>query len=196
MQFKQVSFDEHRPANVIQAVGSGVEVGVRIAVMIGAMLIAFIGLIALVNGIVGGIGVWFGYPMLSLETILGRVFAPLAYLLGVPWADAAIAGNFIGQKLILNEFVAYVGLAPYLKDAAAVAATGRQVLDPKTITVVSFALCGFANFSSMAILAGGFGTVAPHRRAEVARYGLRVVAAATLSNLMSADIAGLFFSSH
>jgi CNT family concentrative nucleoside transporter len=196
VQFKKVSFDEHRPVNVIQAAGSGVEVGVRIAVMIGAMLIAFIGLIALVNGIVGGIGGWFGYPTLSLEVILGGVFAPLAYLLGVPWIDAAIAGNFIGQKLILNEFVAYVGLAPYLGDAAAVVATGRQVLDPKTITVVSFALCGFANFASIAILAGGFNAVTPQRRAEVARYGLRVVAAASLSNLMSADIAGVFFALH
>jgi CNT family concentrative nucleoside transporter len=196
VQFKNVSFDEHRPVNVIQAAGSGVEVGVRIAVMIGAMLIAFIGLIALVNGIVGGIGGWFGYPTLSLEVILGGVFAPLAYLLGVPWIDAAIAGNFIGQKLILNEFVAYVGLAPYLGDAAAVVATGRQVLDPKTITVVSFALCGFANFASIAILAGGFNAVTPQRRAEVARYGLRVVAAASLSNLMSADIAGVFFALH
>jgi concentrative nucleoside transporter, CNT family len=195
-QFNNVSFDEHRPVNVIQAAASGAEVGLRIAVMMGAMLIAFIGLIALVNGIVGGIGGWFGHPTLSLEVILGEVFAPFAYLLGVPWTDAAIAGNFIGQKLILNEFVAYVGLAPYLKDAAAVAASGRQVLDPKTIAVVSFALCGFANFSSIAILAGGFSAVAPHRRTEVARYGLRVVAAATLSNLMSADIAGLFFSMH
>ena len=191
-QFRDVNFDEHRPDNIIQAAGSGAEVGLRIALMVGAMLIAFIGLIALVNCLVGAIGGWFGHPTLSLEMILGEGLAPLAYLLGVPWKDAAIAGNFIGQKLLLNEFVAYVGFAPYLKGAAAIAAAGRQALDPKTIEIVSFALCGFANFSSIAILAGGFSAVAPDRRAEVARYGLRVVAAATLSNLMSADIAGLF----
>ena len=96
VQFNNLSFDEHRPVNVIQAAASGAEVGLRIAVMMGAMLIAFIGLIALVNGIVGGIGGWFGHPTLSLEVILGEVFAPFAYLLGVPWTDAAIAGNFIG----------------------------------------------------------------------------------------------------
>lgn len=108
-----------------------------------------------------------------------------------------MAGNFIGQKMILNEFVAYVGLAPYLKDAASVAAAGLQVLDPKTLAIVSFALCGFANFSSIAILAGGFSAVAPEKkRSEVARYGLRVVAAGTLSNLMSATIAGIFLSLH
>jgi CNT family concentrative nucleoside transporter len=109
---------------------------------------------------------------------------------------AHIAGNFIGQKLILNEFVAYVGLAPYLKDPTAVAAAGLPVLDPKTLAIISFALCGFANFSSIAILTGGFSTVAPERRSEVARFGLRVVVAGTLSNLMSATIAGIFLSLH
>ncbi|CAM2146545.1 putative pseudouridine transporter [Pararobbsia alpina] len=189
-----LEFDEKRPANVIEAAGSGATIGLKIAVMVGAMLIAFIGLIALINGIVGGIGGWFGHGDITLQSILGVIFSPLAYMMGVPWQDAAIAGNFIGQKMILNEFVAYVGLSPYLKDAASVAAAGLTALDPKTIAIVSFALCGFANFASIAVLTGAFSAVAPERRSEVARYGVRVVIAATLSNLMSATIAGIFLS--
>ncbi|RKP54567.1 NupC/NupG family nucleoside CNT transporter [Pararobbsia silviterrae] len=189
-----LEFDEKRPANVIEAAGSGATIGLKIAVMVGAMLIAFIGLIALVNGIVGGVGGWFGHPDITLQSILGVIFSPLAYMMGVPWQDAAVAGNFIGQKMILNEFVAYVGLSPYLKDAASVAAAGLTALDPRTIAIVSFALCGFANFASIAVLTGAFSAVAPERRSEVARYGVRVVIAATLSNLMSATIAGLFLS--
>jgi concentrative nucleoside transporter, CNT family len=192
VQLEHLSFDEKRPANVIEAATSGATVGLRIAVMVGAMLIAFVGLIALLNGIVGGIGGWFGHPQLSMQSVLGAVFAPLAYLIGVPWDQAALAGNFLGQKIILNEFVAYASLSPYLKDSASVAAAGLQVLDPRTIAILSFALCGFANFASIAVLTGGFSAVAPERRAEVARYGLRVVLAATLSNLMSATIAGMF----
>jgi CNT family concentrative nucleoside transporter len=192
VQLEHLSFDEKRPANVIEAATSGATVGLKIAVMVGAMLIAFVGLIALLNGIVGGIGGWFGHPQLSMQSVLGSVFAPLAYLIGVPWDQAALAGNFLGQKIILNEFVAYASLSPYLKDSASVAAAGLQVLDPRTIAILSFALCGFANFASIAVLTGGFSAVAPERRAEVARYGLRVVLAATLSNLMSATIAGMF----
>ena len=189
-----LEFDEKRPANVIEAAGSGATIGLKIAVMVGAMLIAFIGLIALINGVVGGVGGWFGHPDVTLQSILGVIFSPLAYMMGVPWQDSAVAGNFIGQKMILNEFVAYVGLSPYLKDAASVAAAGLQVLDPRTIAIVSFALCGFANFASIAVLTGAFSAVAPERRSEVARYGVRVVIAATLSNLMSATIAGIFLS--
>ncbi len=189
-----LNFDEKRPANVIEAASSGATVGLKIAVMVGAMLIAFVSLIALLNGIVGGIGGWFGDPNLSMQSVLGAVFAPLAYLIGVPWDQAALAGNFLGQKLILNEFVAYASLSPYLKDTASVVAAGLQVLDPRTIAILSFALCGFANFSSIAVLTGGFSAVAPERRSEVARYGLRVVLAATLSNLMSATIAGMFLT--
>jgi concentrative nucleoside transporter, CNT family len=194
VHLEHLSFDEKRPANVIEAASSGATVGLKIAVMVGAMLIAFVGLIALLNGIVGGIGGWFGYPQLSMQSVLGTVFAPLAYLIGVPWNEAAIAGNFLGQKIILNEFVAYASLSPYLKDAASVSAAGLQALDPRTIAILSFALCGFANFASIAVLTGGFSAVAPERRAEVARYGLRVVLAATLSNLMSATIAGMFLT--
>jgi len=187
-----LSFDEKRSANIIEAAASGASIGLKIAINVGAMLIAFIGLIALLNAAVSGIAGLFGHPLITLQSILGHLFAPLAWLLGVPWHDAALAGNFIGEKMILNEFVAYVDLSPYLQGAKSVAAAGLQVLDPKTLAIVSFALCGFANFSSIAILAGGFSAVAPERRSEVARYGLRVVAAATLSNLMSAAIAGMF----
>lgn len=189
-----IGFDEHRPANLIEAAASGATVGLKIAVSVGAMLIAFIGLIAMMNGLVGGIAGMFGFAGMNLESLLGMAFSPLAFMIGVPWEHAALAGNFIGQKLILNEFVAYVGLAPYLQDAAAVQAAGLKVIDVKTQAILSFALCGFANFSSIAIMTGAFSAVAPERRSEVARFGVRVVIAATLSNLMSATLAGIFIS--
>jgi CNT family concentrative nucleoside transporter len=191
-----LNFDEQRSANIIEAAASGASIGLKIAINVGAMLIAFIGLIALLNAAVSGVAGWFGEPQITLQSILGWVFAPLAWLIGVPWHDAPLAGNFIGEKMILNEFVAYADLSPYLKSAQEVTAAGLQVLDPRTLAIVSFALCGFANFSSIAILTGGFSAVAPERRSEVARYGLRVVAAATLSNLMSAAIAGIFLTLH
>ncbi len=191
-----LDFDDKRAANVIEAAASGAAVGLRIAINVGAMLIAFVGLIALMNLIVGGVAAFAGFPQITLLGILGHLFAPLAWIIGVPWHDAALAGNFIGEKLIFNEFVAYGDLSPYLKGSEHVTAAGLQVLDPKTLAIVSFALCGFANFSSIAILAGGFSAVAPERRSEVARHGLRALTAATLSNLMSAAIAGLFFSLH
>ena len=190
--FGELHFDETPSANVIEAAASGAAIGLRVAVSVGAMLIAFIGLIALLNGVVGGVMGWFGYPGVNLETLIGYAFAPLAWLIGVPWEHVDIAGNVIGQKLILNEFVGYATLAPYLKEPAAVAAAGLAVLDAKTLAILSFALCGFANFSSIAIVAGGFGAVEPSLRPQVARYGLRVVAGATLSNLSSATIAGIF----
>ncbi len=125
-------------------------------------------------------------PELTLELILGYVFSPLAFLIGVPWEEATIAGSFIGQKLIVNEFVAYLNFAPYLAEGAEV------VLSDKTKAIISFALCGFANLSSVAILLGGLGGLAPSRRHDIARFGMKAVAAGTLSNLMSATIAGLF----
>jgi concentrative nucleoside transporter, CNT family len=193
IEFGNLSFEEKRSENVIEAAASGAAIGLKIALSVGAMLIAFIGLIALLNGMFSGLGGLFGVKT-SLESALGFMFAPMAWLIGVPWSDAVFAGNLIGQKLILNEFVAYVGLSPYLKDAATVTAAGLTPIAPATAVILSFALCGFANFSSIAILAGGFGSVStPEVRSMVARYGLRVVAAGTLSNLMSAALAGLFF---
>ncbi|MEC5407042.1 nucleoside transporter C-terminal domain-containing protein [Paraburkholderia sp. MPAMCS5] len=191
---KKFTFDDKPAANVIEAAASGAAVGLKIAVSIGAMLVAFIGLIALANMLVGVVAGWFGFEHLTLQSMLGTAFAPLAWAIGVPWQDAAVAGNFIGEKLILNEFIAYGNLAPYLQDAHKVAAAGLQVLDPTTIAILSFALCGFANFSSIAMLTGGFGAVVPELRGDVARFGLRALAAGTLSNLMSATIAGIFLS--
>ncbi|KJF90254.1 NupC/NupG family nucleoside CNT transporter [Photobacterium leiognathi] len=186
-----------KPANVIDAAAAGASSGMQLALNVGAMLLAFIGLIALINGMLGGIGGWFGMPELTLELILGYIFAPLAYLIGVPWGEAQIAGSFIGQKIVVNEFVAYLNFAPYLKDVAdggmLVAQTGAAMSE-KTKAIISFALCGFANLSSVAILLGGLGGLAPSRRAEIARFGMKAVAAGTLSNLMSATIAGLFIS--
>ena len=194
VRFDKFEFEEKRPTNVIEAAAGGAALGLKIAVNVGAMLLAFIGLIALLNGAVGGIAGWMGFQGVNMETLLGKAFSPLAYMLGVSADNAAFAGNLIGQKLILNEFVAYIGLAPYLQPDAKVLAAGLTVLDVRTQAILSFALCGFANFTSIAILAGAFSSIAPHLRADVARFGLRVVAAATLSNLMSATIAGIFLS--
>ena len=186
--------EEDRPANVIDAAASGAASGMQLALNVGAMLLAFIALIALINGRLGGIGGWFDYPQLSLELILGWVFSPIAYLIGVPWNEAQIAGSFIGQKIIVNEFVAFMNFGEYLKADAEVAAAGLQVLSDHTKAIISFALCGFANLSSVAILLGGLGSMAPTRRHDIARFGLKAVAAGTLSNLMSATIAGFFLA--
>jgi CNT family concentrative nucleoside transporter len=180
--------DEDAPVNIIDAAASGAGSGLKLALNVGAMLLAFVGLIALVNGIFGGIGGWFGMPELTLELILGYVFSPLAFLIGVPWHEATTVGSFIGQKLVVNEFVAYLDFMPYLAEDSVL------VLSEKSKAIVAFALCGFANLSSIAILLGGLGGIAPSRRAEIAKFGLLAVAAGTLSNLMSATIAGLFLS--
>ncbi|MDX1465890.1 MAG: NupC/NupG family nucleoside CNT transporter [Halomonas sp.] len=185
--------EEDHPTNVLDAAAAGASSGLMLAANVGAMLLAFIGLIALLNGMLGGIGGWFGMESLSLELILGWLFSPLAFLLGVPWEEATLAGSFIGQKLVVNEFVAYINLAPYLDGEQVVAATG-QLMTPHTMAVLSFALCGFANLSSIAILLGGLGSIAPSRRHEIARFGLKAVLAGTLSNLMSASLAGFFLA--
>ncbi|HEY1843315.1 MAG TPA: NupC/NupG family nucleoside CNT transporter [Buttiauxella sp.] len=186
--------DPDRPANVLDAAASGAASGMQLALNVGAMLLAFVALIALLNGMLSGIGGWFNYPQLSMELILGWVFSPLAWIIGVPWSEANVAGSFIGQKLIINEFVAYLNFGEYLKDDAAVAAAGLQVLSDHTKAIISFALCGFANLSSIAILIGGLGSMAPNRRHDIAQLGLKAVAAGTLSNLMSATIAGVFLA--
>ncbi|MGB2229158.1 MAG: NupC/NupG family nucleoside CNT transporter [Flavobacteriales bacterium] len=178
--------DDEAPVNVIDAAASGASSGLQLALNVGAMLLAFVALIALLNGVLGGIGEWVGRPDLTLELMLGWAFSPLAFLLGVPWSEAVTAGSFIGQKLVVNEFVAYLNLAPYLVEDAVGA------LSPKTAAIVSFALCGFANLSSIAILLGGLGGMAPSRRKDIAKFGLLAVMAGTMSNLMSGTIAGLF----
>lgn len=191
-QVEQIEAAE-KPSNVIDAAAGGASSGLLLAANVGAMLLAFIALIALINGLLGGVGGWFGMGSLSLEMILGWLFSPLAFLLGIPWNEAFIAGSFIGQKLVVNEFVAFINLAPYIEGEQMVAATG-QVMSEHTQAVLSFALCGFANLSSIAILLGGLGSMAPSRRHEIASLGLKAVLAGTLSNLMSAVIAGLFIS--
>ena len=178
--------DSEKPTNVLEAMAGGASEGMQLALNVGAMLIAFVGLIALVNGILGGVGGWFGYADLTLQSIFGWIFKPLAYLIGVSWDESAIAGQMIGMKLAVNEFVGYLEFAKYLQPDTAV------VLSEKTKAIITFALCGFANFSSIAILIGGIGGMAPNRRGDVARLGLKAVVAGTLANLMSATIAGLF----
>lgn len=186
--------EDERPANLIDAAASGAASGMQLALNVGAMLLAFIALIALINGILGGVGGLFHYPQLSLELILGWVFAPIAYLIGVPWSEATVAGSFIGQKVVVNEFVAFMNFGEYMKPDADVLAAGKQVLSDHTKAIISFALCGFANLSSVAILLGGLGGMAPNRRSDVARLGMKAVLAGTLSNLMSATIAGFFLT--
>lgn len=177
------SSEEDLSANVFDAAATGASSGLKLAANVGAMLLAFIGLIALLNGMVGGIADMFGYSGLTLQEILGAIFSPLAWVLGVPWSEAYQAGSFIGQKLILNEFVAYADFVQ-IKDS----------LLPRTQVVVTLALCGFANLSSIAILLGGIGGMAPNRRKEIASLGLRAVLAGSLSNFMSAAIAGVFIA--
>ena len=175
--------EEERPANVIMAAAQGAQTGVKLAVMVGAMVLAFVALVALANGIVGGIGGWFGYPDLSFQMVLGYVFAPVFRLLGAPdWAEAMRAGGFFGTKLVLNEFVAFIDLG------------AAKDLSQTTQGIVTFALCGFANFSSIAIQMAVTGGLAPNQRPVIARLGLKALAAGSLSNLMSAALAGLFLS--
>jgi CNT family concentrative nucleoside transporter len=166
--------------NVIDAAASGAAEGLRLAATIGAMLLAFISLIALANLIIGGVGGWFGQGDLTFEQILGWVFAPLMTVIGVPWDEAVQAGSFVGQKTVINEFVAFTNFGPEVDS-----------LSDKTAAIVTFALTGFANLGSLGILLGGLGGLAPERRPEIATLGLRAILAATLANLMSAAIAGI-----
>ncbi|MBV6539990.1 NupC/NupG family nucleoside CNT transporter [Ursidibacter maritimus] len=178
---------EDKPSNVIEAAAIGTFSGMQLAMNVGAMLISFVALIAMLNGLIGWIGGLAGFEGVTLQSLLGYVFQPLAWVIGVPWgAEAQVAGSLIGQKLVVNEFVAYVDFVNYLKPETTV------VLSEKTIAIITFALCGFANFSSIAILIGGLGAMAPNRRGDVARMGIKAVIAGSLSNLMSAAIAGLF----
>ena len=177
----QMEKSEH--ANVILAAAAGTTEGLRLAVNIGAMLIAFVALIALFNGLVGGVFSLVGIEGVTLQLILGKVFQPLMFLLSVPWEEAEAAGALFGEKIILNEFVAFSHLNDYLAG-----------MSPRTVAVSTFALCGFANLSSIAILLGGLGTLVPEKKELIARFGLKAVAAGSLSNLMSAALAGLLLT--
>jgi CNT family concentrative nucleoside transporter len=174
--------EEDGPVNVFDAAALGASSGLQLALNVGAMLLAFIGLIALINGGLGALGGMVGYPALSLELILGYLFQPLAYSLGIAADESMIAGSFIGKKIVVNEFVAFVDL------------TSTPGLSEHTQAVVAFALCGFANLSSIAILLGGLGVLAPTRRSDIARLGIRAVVAGSLANLMSAALASFFLS--
>ena len=170
--------------NVIMAAAVGAGDGVKLAVSIGAMLIAFIALIAMMNSIFVNIGSLFGIEGLTMQKILGWVFSPIMYLLSIPWDEAQAAGALFGEKLVLNEFVAFSHLTEYLSG-----------MSEKTIVIVTFSLCGFANFASIAILMGSMGILLPDRKEFIARFGIKAVLAGSLANLMSAAFAGLLFIS-
>ncbi|MBA3898323.1 MAG: NupC/NupG family nucleoside CNT transporter [Sphingomonadaceae bacterium] len=175
-----ITFGDEHPANIIMAAAEGAQTGVKLAVAVGAMVLAFVALVALANGLLGGVGAWFGDPGLSFQAIIGSVFAPVMYLLNVPWGEAARAGGLFGTKVVLNEFVAFIDLG-----------AAKATLSPHTVAVVTFALCGFANFSSIAIQMAVTGGLAPNQRPVIAKLGLKALAAGSLANLMSAALAGL-----
>jgi len=175
---------DHKAANIIEAAAQGAQTGVKLAVAVGAMVLAFVALVALANGILGGVGGWFGQPDLSFQMLVGYLFAPVMFLLGIPWEEAQIAGGLFGTKIVLNEFVAFIDLG----------AMEPGALSERTRAIVTFALCGFANFSSIAIQMAVTGGLAPNQRPVIARLGLKALAAGSLANLMSAALAGLFLS--
>jgi CNT family concentrative nucleoside transporter len=175
--------DEERPANIIMAASQGAQTGVKLAVAVGAMVLAFVALVALANGLLGGVGAWFGYPALSFQQLLGYAFSPIMYLLNIPWTEAQAAGGLFGTKVVLNEFVAYINLGQM-----------QASLSPATVGIITFALCGFANFSSIAIQMAVTGNLAPNQRPMIAKLGLKALVAGSLANLMSAALAGLMLS--
>jgi CNT family concentrative nucleoside transporter len=176
------TFEEgQQPANVIEAAAQGAQTGVKLAVAVGAMVLAFVALVAMLNGLLGGVGGWFGLPDLSFQQIFGWVFAPIMYLIGISdWDQAQLAGGLFGTKIVLNEFVAFIDLGQ------------MEGLTERSRAIITFALCGFANFSSIAIQMAVTGGLAPNQRPVIARLGLRALAAGSLANLMSAALAGLF----
>ena len=178
-----VEYEDEKPANIIMAAAMGAQTGVKLAVAVGAMVLAFVALVALANGILGGVGGWFGQPDLSFQQILGTVFAPIMYLIGVPWGEAQAAGGLFGTKIVLNEFVAFIELGQE-----------QASLSPLTVAIGTFALCGFANFSSIAIQMAVTGGLAPNQRPMIAKLGLKALAAGSLANLMSAALAGLLIT--
>jgi CNT family concentrative nucleoside transporter len=181
----QEEVDAEKQENLLGAIARGTTDGLHLALNIAAMLISFLALVALTNGILGGIHIGLAYLGISwfpssLETILGTLFAPVAWIVGVPWHDCAVIGNLLGTRMALNEVVAFSMLGPQ-----------RAMLDPRSFTIATFALCGFANFGSIGIQIGGIGALAPNKRGELARLGFRAMLAGTMANLMSAAIAGM-----
>ncbi len=178
------TFEEgERPANVIMAAAQGAQTGVKLAVAVGAMVLAFVALVALANGLLGGLGNMVGVPDLSFQRLVGYIFQPVMFLIGVPWSEAGVAGGLFGTKIILNEFVAFIDLGNAAGPAAALSERSRAI--------VTFALCGFANFSSIAIQMAVTGGLAPNQRPVIARLGIRALLAGSLANLMSAALASL-----
>ncbi len=176
-----LEFESH--VNVIDAAASGASSGMSLALNVGAMVLAFVGLIALVNTLLGSLGAMIGFADLSLQLLLGYAFQPLAFIVGIPWEETRLAGSLIGQKLVFNEFVAFVSFTDQM-----------TLMSDRSQAIVTFALCGFANFSSIGIVLGGIGMMAPNRRKDIAELGLRAVLAGFMANLMSAAIAGFFLS--
>jgi CNT family concentrative nucleoside transporter len=170
-----------QPANVIMAAAQGAQTGVKLAVAVGAMVLAFVALVALANGLLGGLGNMVGVPGLSFQRLIGYLFAPVMFLIGVPWSEAGTAGGLFGTKLVLNEFVAFLDLGQM----------GPAVLSARSRAIVTFALCGFANFSSIAIQMAVTGGLAPNQRPVIARLGIRALLAGSLANLMSAALASM-----
>ena len=171
-----------RATNVVEAMADGAMSGLRIAVAVGATLLAFVSVIAMLNGILGWFGGLFGME-LSFELVLGYLFAPIAWLLGIPWNEAIVAGSLIGNKIVVNEFVAFIQLMEV-----------KSQLSAHSQAIVTFALCGFANISTMAMLIGGLGSLVPEKRSFISKYGFRAIAAGVMANLMSASIAGVILS--
>jgi concentrative nucleoside transporter, CNT family len=171
--------DEERPANIIMAAAMGAQIGVKIAVAVGAMVLAFVALVALANGLLGVVGGWFGYGDLTFQGVIGTVFAPVMFLIGIPWNESGAAGSLFGTKMVLNEFVAFLNLG------------STEGMSPRSVAIITFALCGFANFSSIAIQMAAAGSLAPNQRPVIARLGIKALIAGSLANLMSAALAGL-----
>ena len=179
------TFEEgEQPANIIMAAAQGAQTGVKLAVAVGAMVLAFVALVALANGLLGGIGGWFGIEGLSFQRIVGYVFQPIMFLIGIPWNEAGTAGGLFGTKVVLNEFVAFIDLG----------AMQPGVLSDRSRAIITFALCGFANFSSIAIQMAVTGGLAPNQRPVIARLGIKALIAGSLANLMSAALAGLLLA--
>ena len=184
-QIEVDTFEEgERPANIIMAAAQGAQTGVKLAVAVGAMVLAFVALVALANGILGGIGNMIGQPGWSFQGAVGAIFAPVMYLIGIPWNEAGVAGGLFGTKIVLNEFVAFIDLG----------AMQAGALSERSRAIITFALCGFANFSSIAIQMAVTGNLAPNQRPMIAKLGLRALLAGSLANLMSAALAGLMIA--